>query len=149
MLGKTRATTIWSYWGSICMPRQVVSRAGDLVELEAHHRHRIHRLDVIALLDPAGFGGTVWEDPGYHDLVVLGLDLHAQAAVVVPQGVALEGGNLLGGIQLGVGVLEVLDQPPGRLLVDGVAGERVYRVVLDALQHRREKTEIGRPPCRD
>jgi hypothetical protein len=58
------------------------------------------------------------EHGGDRDLPVLRLDLHPDAAVIVAQRVALEAGELLRRIEVGVGVVQILHQAPRGLLVD-------------------------------
>ena len=99
---------------------------------------------MIAGNQPALGGRGIREDLLDHHLIVLLPDRHAQAGVVVPQGVPLEGGQLLRRIEVGVRVLEVLDQTARRLFIYRAATQGIDRIVLDSLQNlRKQSRPIG------
>src|SRR5690606_8420883 len=130
--------------------------AGHLLQLQAAGGLAVDLDDAVARAHGAALRGRVGEHAGDGGDAALVLDLHAEPAVGGADLLAGEAGDLLGRVQCGVRVVELLDESAGGHLVDGVPVQRLDGVALDVLEDLGEQAgSVARPaildngPCPD
>jgi hypothetical protein len=115
-------------------PRRAEQRVRHLRRRPAARHLRVDLDDAVALLHAGALGRRVGEHAGDGDELALLEDLHADAGVA-PVGLARELGDLLRREELGVRVVELLDEPARRPLVERARAHGVDEALSDEL-HR-------------
>ena len=109
-----------------------------LLDAPATRARGVDLNDLVALADSRLLRRRVRVDLGDDDAAFLLLDEHAHAAVETT-GRRVERLELLGRVELGVGVLEFLQQAAGGPFVEGAGADRVDEAIADDRHHLLEQ----------
>ena len=115
-------------------PWGALEAAGDLVDAPTARGLRVDADDAVTLADASLLGGSVRIDLADHDGPFVVLDQHADATVEAAGG-GVEHFELLGGVELGIGVLELRHEPARGLLVQRGGVHGIDEPVADDREH--------------
>ena len=120
------------------VPGSPFSSGRHLVDAPSARAGGVDLDDLVALVDSRLFRRRVRVDLGDDDAAFLLLDEHAHAAVEAAGG-RVEGLELLGRVELGVRILELLQQATRRLFVERARVHRIDEAIADDRHHLLEE----------